>query len=50
MNVPVKDRVKKHYLSQNEKGLVEVRIWVPKGREDKIRAAAKKLRDEIVVA
>jgi len=43
---PVKDRVKAYRQAQEKKGLVEVRVWVPKGDRDNIKKCAKGLRKE----
>jgi len=40
---PGKDRVKKSRLAKLKQGLVEVRVWVPKGMEQKIKDLAAKL-------
>ena len=41
---PAKDRVRKHRLDQQAKGLVEVRVWVPRDAVEKVKALAEKLR------
>ena len=43
---PTNERVKAHRLRQKKAGLVEVRVWVPKGKEAEIRALAERLNAE----
>ncbi len=48
MVTPTRDRVRKHRLDQQAKGLVEVRVWVPRDAVEKIKALAEKLRRKMV--
>lgn len=43
---PGSARVKAHRQSQAKKGLAEVRVWVPKGKQGVIKQVAEKLRSK----
>ncbi len=45
MTTPVKDRVKAHYQAQKKKGLVSLRVWVPKEWVEALKSYAKYLRE-----
>lgn len=49
MSATGSERIKTHRQAQLKKGLVEVRVWVPKGKGVQVKLLADELRSEISV-
>ena len=40
------ERTQRYFRNQNRRGLVQIRIWIPRGQVNRIKALAAKMRQE----
>lgn len=46
MGTPIAQRVREHFKRRQNEGLIQIRVWVPSDRADKVRALASRLVTE----